>query len=89
MYRYSGYRNTNIPQPPPPPIPNSPAQKPPTPKPHSTPKPKSKPPTKKKKKFDFASFKKDTCSSLNDVEHFLCDFNSFLKYIKLYNLLKK
>lgn len=47
------------------------------------------PPPKKKQKFSFTCFKKDTCKSLNDVEHFLCDFNTFFKYIKLYNLLKK
>lgn len=51
--------------------------------------PPPKPPPKKKKKFDFTSFKKDACSSLNDVENFLCDFNCFFKYIKLYNLLKR
>ena len=46
-------------------------------------------PPPKKKKFDFMCLKNNTCNSLNDVEHFLCDFNSFLKYIKLYNLLKR
>lgn len=55
----------------------------------NNPSPKPNPPAKKKKKFDFACFKKETCTSLNDVEHFLCDFNSFIKYIRLYNLLKK
>lgn len=46
-------------------------------------------PPPKKKKFDFMCLKNNACSSLNDVEHFLCDFNSFLKYMKLYNLLKR
>lgn len=48
-------------------------------------KPPSKPP---KKKFDFKSLKKDTCTSLNDVECFLNKFTNTLKYIKLINLLK-
>ena len=48
-----------------------------------------KPPTKPpKKKFDYKSFKKNTCTSLNDVECFLNNFSSTLKYIKLINLLK-
>ena len=52
--------------------------------------PKSaKPPPPPKKKLDFKCLKKDTCKSLNDVEHFLCDFSSFVKYFKLYCLLKK
>lgn len=42
-----------------------------------------------KKKVCFKSLKKDTCSALNDVEHFLCNFESYMKYIKLYKLLKK
>ena len=58
-------------------------QKPPPPKPPSHNKPK--PP---KKKFDFKSFKKDTCTSLNDVECFLNNFTHTLKYIKLIKLLK-
>ena len=41
-----------------------------------------------KKKFDFKSFTKDTCSSLNDVECFLNDFSHTWKYIKLIKLLK-
>ena len=45
----------------------------------------SKPP---KKKLDFKSLKKDTCTSLNDVESFLTNFTHTLKYIKLINLLK-
>lgn len=47
------------------------------------------PPKHKKKKFDFKSLKKNTFSSLNDVENFLCGFNSFCKYLKFYNLFKK
>ena len=45
----------------------------------------TKPP---KKKYDFKSLKKDTCTSLNDVECFLNKFTHTLKYIKLINLLK-
>lgn len=40
------------------------------------------------KKFNFKHIKKNTCESLNDIEHFLCNFSTFVKYIKLYNLLK-
>lgn len=43
---------------------------------------------KKNNKFNFKKFKYNTISSLNDVEHFLCNFNSFKKYIKLYNFFK-
>ena len=57
--------------------------------PPAPPPPPAKIPPKKKKKFDFKSFRKNTCTSLNDVEHFLCNFNDFIKYVKLYNLLKK
>ena len=42
-----------------------------------------------KKKFNFKNLKKDTCSSLNEVECFLNNFTNFIKYIKLINLLKK
>ncbi len=44
--------------------------------------------TSNKKKFCFKSFKENACTSLNDVEHFLCDFNKFLKYIKIYHLFR-
>jgi len=49
------------------------------------PSPPHKPP---KKKFNFKEFKNDTCTSLNDVEYFLNNFTSSLKYIKLIKLLK-
>lgn len=78
MNRFPTFRGNNIPPTPPTP-PRTVTQKTPPPK----------PPPKRKKKFDFKSFKKDTCTSLNDIEHFLCDFNTFLKYVKLYKLLKK
>lgn len=39
-------------------------------------------------KLSFNSLKCNTCKSLNDVECFLCNFSTFLKYMKLYNLLK-
>ena len=51
--------------------------------------PPQKPQLPPKKKFDLKCLKKDACNSLNDVEHFLCDFSSLMKYIKLYCLLKK
>ena len=86
FYRYNNYRSNNIAPnckqaPLPPPQPPKPCAPPP--------QKKCKPNSPKKKKFDFKCFKKDTCKSLNDVEHFLCDFSTFVKYIKLYNLLKK
>ena len=57
----------------------------PLPKP---PPPPHKPPKPPKKKFDFKSFKKNTCTSLNDVECFLNNFSHTWKYIKLIKLLK-
>lgn len=50
-----------------------------------SPRPKPKP---QKKKFDFKSFHKNTCTSLNDVECFLNNFSNTCKYIRLINLLK-
>lgn len=50
------------------------------------PSPKKCPP--KKKKLSFKSCKKNTLCSLNEVEHFLRNFNGFMKYIKLYKILK-
>lgn len=41
-----------------------------------------------RKKLTFKTCKKNTLNSLNEVEHFLKDFNHFLKYIKLYKILK-
>ena len=50
------------------------------------------PPSKKKnppkKKFDFISFKKNTCNSLNEVECFLNNFSEFFRYAKIIKLLK-
>lgn len=62
---------------------------PPPPVPKPKPKPNPPPPKKTPKKFNFKKLKKDTCTSLNEVECFLCNLNSFCKYIKLYYLLKK
>ena len=42
----------------------------------------------KKKKINFKCCKDNTLCSLNEVEHFLRNFNSFTKYIKLYKLFK-
>ena len=41
-----------------------------------------------KNKIDFKKYKNNTINSLNDVEHFLRDFNRFKNYIKLYKILK-
>ena len=43
---------------------------------------KSPPP--KKKKLNFKTCKKNTINSLNEVEHFLNDFQGFWDYVKLY-----
>ena len=43
---------------------------------------------KSKNKFNFKTLKKDACTSLNDVEHFLNNFTNNLKYYKLIKLLK-
>lgn len=42
----------------------------------------------KKKKLNFKTCKKNTINSLNEVEHFLRNFNNFAKYIKLYKILR-
>lgn len=47
---------------------------------------KSPPP--KKKKLNFKTCKKNTINSLNQVEYFLRNFNGFVKYMKLYKILK-
>ena len=44
--------------------------------------PKPSPP--KKKKLNFKTCKKNTINSLNEVEHFLNDFQGLWDYIKLY-----
>lgn len=54
---------------------------PPPPKPKPTPK---KPSPPKKKKLNFKTCKKNTINSLNEVEHFLNDFQGFWDYIRLY-----
>lgn len=41
-----------------------------------------------KKKFDFKCYQKNTISSLKEVDYFLNNFQYYLKYIKLYKLLK-
>lgn len=40
------------------------------------------------KKFNFKSLKKNTCQSLNDVEYFLNNFSVFIKYVRLFKILK-
>ena len=42
----------------------------------------------KKKKKGFDLYKKNTLNSLNEVENFLRDFNHFIKYVKLYKILR-
>lgn len=86
MYRNFNYMNPiyNRSNPPVPP----PASKPNTPQPPANCKPPQKKKTPPKKKLNFKTLKKDTCTSLNDVEHFLNDCSLFLKYVKLYKLLK-
>lgn len=41
-----------------------------------------------KKHFNFKCCKDNTIKSLCDVENFLCNFKHFMKYIKLYKLMK-
>ncbi len=41
-----------------------------------------------KKKLSFKTYKKNTINSLNDVEHFLRNFNGIMKSIKIYKILK-
>ena len=41
-----------------------------------------------KKKFNFKCCKDNTLKSLHEVEYFLNNFNRFIKYIKLYKILK-
>lgn len=77
FYKYPYYRNIL----PPPPI----AQQKPFYHPPSKPSGPKKPPPKK---ITLKTLKKDTCKSLNDVEHFLCNFSDFVRYARLINLLK-
>ena len=41
-----------------------------------------------KKKFNFKCCKDNTIKSLREVEYFLNHFHRFIKYIKLYKILK-
>lgn len=41
-----------------------------------------------KKIFNFKLYKNNTIKSLNEVEYFLNNFNNFIKYVKLYKILK-
>ena len=41
-----------------------------------------------KKKFNFKCYKNNTIKSLHEVEYFLNHFHRFIKYIKLYKILK-
>lgn len=67
----------------PPPLPPKPLVPPPPPPPKPKPPPK-KPSPPKKKKLNFKTCKKNTINSLNEVEHFLNDFQGLWDYIKLY-----
>lgn len=62
---------------------NPPCKYPPPPPPKPKPPPK-KPSPPKKKKLNFKTCKKNTINSLNEVEHFLNDFQGFWDYIRLY-----
>lgn len=42
----------------------------------------------RKNKIDFYTFKKNTITSLNQVEYFLNNYKQMIKYVKLYKLLK-
>ncbi len=46
------------------------------------------PPPPKKKKFKFNHYKDNTLKSLREVEFFLGDFRRFIKYVKLYKILR-
>ena len=41
-----------------------------------------------KKKFNFKCYKDNTIQSLHEVEYFLNHFHRFIKYVKLYKILK-
>ena len=58
----------------------------PPPPPHKPkpPPPPKKPSPPKKKKLNFKTCKKNTINSLNEVEHFLNDFQNFWDYNRLY-----
>ena len=46
------------------------------------------PPPPKRKPLNFKTCKINTIKSLNEVEHFLRNFNNIARYIKLYKILK-
>ena len=46
------------------------------------------PPKKDNKKFNFKTFKNNTICSLNEVEHFLNNFQQAVHCIKIFKLLK-
>ena len=41
-----------------------------------------------KRKMNFYIFKKNTITSLNQIEYFLNNYKQMIKYVKLYKLLK-
>lgn len=43
---------------------------------------------KNKEKLNFCAIKNNTINSLNEIEYFLNNINSFCKYIKLYKILR-
>lgn len=81
LYRCEKSKNNCKSPPPPPPPKNLAPPPPPPPKPKPTQKKTSSP---KKKKLNFKTCKKNTINSLNEVEHFLNDFQGFWDYVKLY-----
>lgn len=42
----------------------------------------------KENKFDIKRKKENTLSSLMEVENFLCNYQNFIRYIKLYRLFR-
>lgn len=48
----------------------------------------SPPPKKENKKLNFKTMKHNTICSLNEVEHFLNNFQNAIRYIKIYKLFK-
>lgn len=44
---------------------------------------------KKENKFNFKKKKENTLASLYEVENFLFNYKNFIKYLKLYKIIKK
>ena len=79
LYRCENHRN-----PPKKPPCNCPPPPPKAPQKNLAPSPPKPKPPPKKKKLNFKTCKKNTINSLNEVEHFLNDFQGFWDYVRLY-----